>query len=468
MKCPICGMIGDKNASTCPRCGHDYNSEIKQTFCFECGAPVASRARVCLMCGVSLAETDHIRRVPRVPLPRIAWLPFLPTSVRLTFLVGTGIGVLLLGLVFWVVGPLLAKNVEVGKQVVLTTPAHFLLPTPTATLTRTPTPTSTATVTLTPTDTRVPVYHIVAMGENPGSIASQYGMSLEQLMEANDITDPRRLRVGQALLIPPTWTPEDSTPDPNATPTATPFMYIVQAGDNLSSIAIWAGTTVEEIMRLNKLDNPRWLSVGQQLAIPAPARKQGTPTPTLDMEFAVHIVQKGESLLGLAIDYNTSIEAIMRANHLEDERFIRAGESLIIPLGTPTPTPLPTPLPTHTPTPGPPYPAPVPLLPPEEHRFWGDTDPILLNWMSVGVLGDDDWYLVELRHIQNGEEVVHYGWTRSTSWRVPPSLYPGAEEKHRLFRWQVRVVQTATPDVPDPARLKSKSPRSTMRTFYWH
>ncbi len=221
-------------------------------------------------------------------------------------------------------------------------------------------------------------------------------------------------------------------------------------------------------MRLNNLDNPRWLSVGQQLAVPAPAKKQGTPTPTLDVEFAVHIVEKGDSLLGLAIDYGTSMDAIMEANHIEDERFIRAGESLIIPLGTSTPTPLPTPLPTHTPTPGPPYPAPIVLLPPEEHRFWGDTDPILLNWMSVGVLGDDDWYLVELRHVQNGEEVIHYGWTRSTSWRVPPDLFPGESARHRLFRWQVRVVHTSTPDVSDPAKLKSKSPRSAMRTFYWY
>ena len=81
---------------------------------------------------------------------------------------------------------------------------------------------------------------------------------------------------------------------------------------------------------------------------------------------------------------------------------------------------------------------------------------------------DDDWYLVELRHIQDGREVTHYGWTRSTSWRVPTSLYPGDGERHHLFRWQVRVVHSQTTDVGDPSKLKPSSPRSEMRTFYWY
>ena len=467
MKCPICGMIREKGSLTCPRCGHDHTSEIHQTSCSECGTPVPRQAKVCLMCGANVGEPVRPQGVPRVPLPKIPWLPFrLPESVRLTVLMAGIVTVLMLILVLWVVGPLLAQSPQQEKVVVLTTPAHFMLPTSTSTPTPTRTPTNTATVTPTPTETRIDIYHVVAVGENPGAIAARYGMSLEQLMEANNIEDPRRLRVGQALLVPPTWTPENATPNPDWTPTPTPFIYTVQAGDNLSSIAIWAGTSVETIMELNDLDNPRWLSVGQKLAVPASPKKKGTPTPTLDIEFAVHIVERGDSLLGLAMDYGTSVESIMEANHIEDERFIRAGESLVIPLGTPTPTPRPTPLPTNTPTPGPPYSAPVPLLPAQEKYFWGDTDPVLLNWISVGILGDDDWYLVELRHLQNGGETVHYGWTRSTSWRVPPSLFPGESARHHLFRWQVRVVHSPTTDV-DPVKLKSSSPRSQMRTFYW-
>lgn len=462
-------MVKEKGALTCPRCGHDYTSEVRQTFCPECGTPVPRQAKVCLMCGASVEDSAPSRKVPRIPLPKISWLPVrLPDSIRVTVLFAVLTLFVMLVVLLRFVGPLLAQSVRRDQPIVLTTPARLRLPTSTVTPTPSRTPTSTPTVTPSPTETPIEVYHVVAVGENPGSIAAKYDMSLEQLIEANNIEDARKLRVGQALLIPPTWTPEDATPDPDWTPTPTPFIYTVQAGDNLSSIAIWAGTTVDAIMRMNKLENPRWLSVGQQLAIPSDSKKQGTPTPTLDVEFAVHIVEKGDSLLGLAMDYGTSIEAIKQANHIEDERFIRVGESLAIPLGTSTPTPLPTPLPTKTPTPGSPYAKPIVLLPAQEERFWGDTDPILLNWISVGILGEDDWYLVELKHIVGQQEVEEYGWTRSTSWRVPPELFPGPDSHQHLFRWHVRVVHGVGADVPDPARLKSKSPWSDMRTFYWY
>jgi LysM repeat protein len=246
------------------------------------------------------------------------------------------------------------------------------------------------------------------------------------------------------------------------------MVYAVQAGDSLSSIAIWAGSSVEAIMNANKLENPRWLSVGQKLIIPAGAtRKDGTPTPTLNVEVAIHIVEAGDSLLAVAVQYGTSVEAIMEANHIQDARFIRAGESLIVPLGTPTPTPQPTSLPTNTPTPGPRYAAPIPLAPPQEEYFWGDGQPILLNWISVGFLSDGDWYLAELRYMCNGTESVTYGWTRATSWRVPPSLCPKKGDDQHQFHWQVRVVHSPAPDT-DVSQVKGLSPASEARTFYWY
>jgi lipoprotein NlpD len=44
--------------------------------------------------------------------------------------------------------------------------------------------------------------HIVAPGENVYRIGLRYGISPERLMAANGISDPRELRVGQALIIP--------------------------------------------------------------------------------------------------------------------------------------------------------------------------------------------------------------------------------------------------------------------------
>jgi LysM repeat protein len=62
----------------------------------------------------------------------------------------------------------------------------------------TATPESEAT---TPTPSAEGVY-IVQEGDYPGSIAEQFGISAEELMEANGITDPTSLMVGQELIIP--------------------------------------------------------------------------------------------------------------------------------------------------------------------------------------------------------------------------------------------------------------------------
>lgn len=53
------------------------------------------------------------------------------------------------------------------------------------------------------------ITHEVAMGETLTAIAKQYGVSVGQIMSINNIKDPRKLRMGQTILIPnpPTPTP---------------------------------------------------------------------------------------------------------------------------------------------------------------------------------------------------------------------------------------------------------------------
>lgn len=53
--------------------------------------------------------------------------------------------------------------------------------------------------------------YIVQAGDIPETIAEQFGITAEALMEANGITDPTSLEIGQELIIPspaPTATPE--------------------------------------------------------------------------------------------------------------------------------------------------------------------------------------------------------------------------------------------------------------------
>ena len=44
--------------------------------------------------------------------------------------------------------------------------------------------------------------HYVEMGESPATVARKYGVKVDDLMKANNITDPKRVQYGQRLVIP--------------------------------------------------------------------------------------------------------------------------------------------------------------------------------------------------------------------------------------------------------------------------
>jgi len=74
--------------------------------------------------------------------------------------------------------------------------------------------------TATPTATPTPVIYIVQAGDNLLGIARQYGVTVEALQEANAITDPRLLQIGQELVIP---RQEELSAQSTPTPTPLPF-----------------------------------------------------------------------------------------------------------------------------------------------------------------------------------------------------------------------------------------------------
>jgi LysM repeat protein len=79
------------------------------------------------------------------------------------------------------------------------------------------------TLTLTPSPT--PIAHTVQSGETLLGIANQYGVSVESLQEANGILDPRRLQVGQELIVPQDDSAREGNPP---TPTPTPVPYVIE------------------------------------------------------------------------------------------------------------------------------------------------------------------------------------------------------------------------------------------------
>jgi LysM repeat protein len=48
-----------------------------------------------------------------------------------------------------------------------------------------------------------PIEHTVVAGESLSVIAEQYGVTVEAIVEANELTNPDQIVIGQVLVIPP-------------------------------------------------------------------------------------------------------------------------------------------------------------------------------------------------------------------------------------------------------------------------
>ena len=146
--------------------------------------------------------------------------------------------------------------------------------------------------------------YVVQSGDTFYRIAQKYGLTVAQLQAANEIPDPAKLAVGQALLIP--------------TPTATALRYTVRSGDALYRLAQLFNTTISAIVQANQIANPDLLTVGQILTIPGWSQTQYT-------------VQSGDTLYQIATRYNSTVNLIVAVNALANSALIYPGQVLVIP-----------------------------------------------------------------------------------------------------------------------------------------
>ena len=167
-----------------------------------------------------------------------------------------------------------------------------------------------------PTNTTpIPKVHVVQAGETLSSIADLYGITVDDLILVNNLTNPEFLFEGQELFIP------------GQVGDAAAALYTVQMGDTLASIAAAFNTTAEEIAAQNSLLNPQLIYGGQQLIVTS---RTGSAQPT-PLTGTFHLVQSGETLALLALRYNVGREALAAANNLTLPAVLFRGQRLFIP-----------------------------------------------------------------------------------------------------------------------------------------
>lgn len=146
-------------------------------------------------------------------------------------------------------------------------------------------------------------YYVVKSGDSLWKIATSYGISVNDLKSANNLST-NLLSIGQLLFIP-------------GLKKETGTVYVVKSGDSLWKIATNYGISVDALKSSNNLST-NLLSIGQELVIPSVSSKN------------VYIVKAGDSLWKIANIYGVSVDALKSANNLSTN-LLSIGQELVIP-----------------------------------------------------------------------------------------------------------------------------------------
>jgi LysM repeat protein len=222
------------------------------------------------------------------------------------------------------------------------------------------------------------LYHTVLAGQTFWAIAIAYQVTIADIEFWNNLSREFDLQVGQLLLIPTSSTTGFATATargfvlPSLPDEDGRIVHEVKAYQTLSTIAAAYQVSLDSLLLLNGWQTDWPLQIGQELLIdagnisPTVTPRPLTPierlTPASDGRY-YHTVSSGETLSGIAVLYEISVDALVSWNGLSSAAIIQPGQALLLQITPPasatatpapasaTPTPLSNPVePTQTPT----------------------------------------------------------------------------------------------------------------------
>lgn len=157
-------------------------------------------------------------------------------------------------------------------------------------------------------------HYTVERGDTLSQIAHSHNVSLSDLINLNDLSNPNLIRPGQVIKIPG----ESGSSD---------VVHVVARGDTLSRIAASYKASVTRIISANKISNPDIIRIGQEILVPSGG---GDGSGISSRTGQYHVVGRGETVAGIAAKYQgVTADDITRANGIVNGR-IYAGSALYL------------------------------------------------------------------------------------------------------------------------------------------
>lgn len=183
------------------------------------------------------------------------------------------------------------------------------------------------------------ISHTIRAGDTFYLIARTYGVSLDALLAANPGVNPNGLQIGQVICVP-------ISSGPGPTPGLCPTLSFGSQGASVRELqtllrnqgfnpgpidGIFGNQTHSAVIAFQRSKGlipdgvvgiQTWTALGVNCAGPAPTCPPGTRAYT---------VRAGDTFYNLATRFNTTVEAITRANPTVNPNDLRIGQTICIP-----------------------------------------------------------------------------------------------------------------------------------------
>lgn len=125
---------------------------------------------------------------------------------------------------------------------------------------------------------------------------------------------------------PPPPPPTPISPNPTTTTgSGSEIVHIVQPGENLFRIGIQYGVDAATLAAYNGISDPTLIYVGQKIRIPV------SGSGYTGSSGQIYVVQPGDTLYTIATSFNITVQALMNANGITNPDMIYIGQQLTVP-----------------------------------------------------------------------------------------------------------------------------------------
>jgi len=179
----------------------------------------------------------------------------------------------------------------------------------------------------------------VQPGETLSQIADRLGVSMTRLMKLNGITNPDHVESGSKLTVPSSVSSSGRAKGASTSSNANTTKVTVKDGETLSEIADRHGMSVNELVRLNALNNADHVETGSTLrvkAIAVTSSRSADGPSSFRKGASQHVVQPGENLSTIAEGYGVPMSRLVAINGLQDANHVEVGMRLRLKGNPPT------------------------------------------------------------------------------------------------------------------------------------